>query len=116
MASKTEVERKLNELIQRLHRSDEGVRSLERSLPEPRVLALHVPDLEADYWTELASGRLEQVRDGVPPRADIRIRVGSDDLVDMVDGKPGSLLSAYLKGRLRVDAGVSDLIRLRRLL
>jgi hypothetical protein len=35
--------------------------------------------------------------------------------VDLIDGR-GSLFSAYLSGRIRIDASMSDLLRLRKLL
>lgn len=116
MASLTEVERKLHELKDRLDASDEGARALGDSLPESRILALHVTDLEADFWTELRGGRMGEINHGPPQEAHIRIRAHSDDFVDMVDGTAGGLFSAYLGGRLRVDASVSDLLRLRKLL
>jgi putative sterol carrier protein len=52
-----------------------------------------------------------------PPngRADITLRVGSDDLVDLVEGRI-SFLSALTSGRVRVDASIVDLLRLRSLL
>ena len=116
MASRTEVERKLHELKERLDASDESAQALGDSLPEGRVLALHVNDLDADFWTELRQGRLGEVHDGLPPEAHIRIRADSDDFIQMVDGTAGGLFSAYLGGRLRVDASLSDLLRLRKLL
>jgi hypothetical protein len=41
--------------------------------------------------------------------------VGSDDLVDLVEGRV-SFLSALTSGRVRVDASIVDLLRLRSLL
>jgi putative sterol carrier protein len=115
MASRTEVERKLSELIARLDASDEGARSLGDTLSEPRILGLEVTDLNAHYWTELRDGRMETLQEGTPDRSDIQVRAPSDVLVDLIDGK-GTLFSAYLAGRIRVDASMSDLMRLRRLL
>jgi predicted lipid carrier protein YhbT len=115
LASSEEVERHLRDLIARLGRSDDGARELGTALPERRVLALRISDLGADYWTELRGGRLGELRQGSPPDVDIRMTASSDDLVDLVEGK-GSLFSAYLSGRVRVDASVSDLLRLRKLL
>jgi predicted lipid carrier protein YhbT len=115
LASKEEVERHLRDLIARLVRSDDGASELKRALPERRVLALRVSDLGTDYWTELEGGRLGVLREGSPPDRDILMTASSDDLVDLVEGK-GSLFSAYLSGRIRIDASVSDLLRLRKLL
>lgn len=116
MASLSEVEGKLEELRARLDASDEGARALGDSLPEARVLSLHLTDLGADFWTELQEGRMGPIHPGVPDEAHIRIRATSDDFVKVIDGTVGGLFSAYLGGRLRVDASLSDLLRLRKLM
>lgn len=116
MASRRDVERKLHELIERLNRSDDAGRSLGGSLPDPKVLALDVTDVGATYWTDLRGGRMGPLREGAPDGADIRITASSDDLIELLDGKAGGPLSAYLTGRLRVEAALSDLLRLRKLL
>ena len=115
MASRTEVERKLSGLIARLDASQEGARSLAGTLPEPRTLAVHLSDLGDTYWAVLEGGRLGALTRGEPDRGDITIRAPSDVLVDLIDGN-GSLFAAYLAGRIRIEASVSDLLRLRRLL
>ena len=115
MASRTEVEKKLSELIARLEGSDQGARSLAETLPEARTLTVHVTDLDARYWTELRDGRMSELREGTPERSDITVRAPSDVLVELIDGE-GSLFSAYLSGRIRIDASMSDLLRLRKLL
>jgi SCP-2 sterol transfer family len=112
--SRDQVEDKLRELIARLDASENGARALGDSLPDSRVLALHVSDLDAHYWTELAEGRMGQFHPGPPERPDIRITATSGDLVDLIDGR-GSLFSAYLAGRIRIDASFGDLLRLRKL-
>ncbi|HEX2029802.1 MAG TPA: SCP2 sterol-binding domain-containing protein [Actinomycetota bacterium] len=110
------MERKLHELIERLDRNDDAARSLSGSLPDPKVLALVVTDLDAAYSTELREGRMGPLREGHADEADIRITASSDDLVELLDGRPGGAVSAYLTGRLRVEAALSDLLRLRKLL
>jgi predicted lipid carrier protein YhbT len=115
VATTEEVEERLRELIARLDRSGDGARSLGRALPERRVLSLRVPDLDRDYWTELEEGRLSELRDGPAEDAHIRVTASSNELVDLVDGK-GSLFSAYMAGRVRIEASLSDLLRLRKLI
>jgi hypothetical protein len=52
---------------------------------------------------------------GLPPReAEIRIHVDSDHLVELVDGER-SLFSSYLGGQVRIEASLTDLLRLRKL-
>lgn len=114
MASKEEVEERLRALIDRLGTNDEAARALERSLPDPRILELHVTDLDARYWTELAGGRLGSLHEGAPEEAHIRISTSSDDLIGFVDGG-ASLFSAYVAGRVRVEASFGDLLKLRKL-
>ncbi len=114
LASRSLVEAKLRELIGRLHTSDDGARTLKETLPEPRILSVRVPDLDAEYWTELAGGRMGPLHRGAPPAGHIAVTASSDDLVRLVDGHE-SLFSAYLAGRVRVRAGFGDLLRLRRL-
>lgn len=114
MADRQQVEAKLRELIGRLDEAGDMQRSLSDSLEAPKVLAIHLPDLEADYWAEMASGRMDDLHPGAPERADIRIRVSSDDLIDLVDGR-ASMLSSVLAGRVKIDASLADLMRLRRL-
>jgi predicted lipid carrier protein YhbT len=112
LASTEEVEHKLEELIARL--GPQADRELGRSLPDRRALVLHVGDLDADWWAELEGGRVGPIRRGAPDDADIRITADSDDLVELVDGR-ATLFSAYLSGRVRIEASFSDLLQLRRL-
>lgn len=114
MASTEEVQNKLEELISRLGESEEAARELQRSLPDPRIIAVHVTDHDDHFWTELAGGALSALRREAHDQAHIRIAAGSDDLVALVDGG-ASLFSAYISGRIRVEASFSDLMKLRRL-
>jgi hypothetical protein len=115
VATKTLVEQKLRELIRRLKEADRRVHSsLAESLPDPRIIQIVIPDLDATYWTEMANGVMGSLHKGEPPRGDIRIRCTSDHLVEMVDGKR-SLFASYLSGQLRIEASFTDMLRLRKL-
>lgn len=115
MATKRQVESKLRQLIKRLDQADLEVRgSLAESLPETRTVEVIIPDLGTSYWTELAGGRMDGLHEGSPRQAEIRVRVSSDHLVELVDGQR-SLFSAYLSGLVRIEASFSDLLRLRKL-
>jgi hypothetical protein len=115
LATKAQVQAKLTELIERLDEASGGVHdSLAEALPDARVIEVHVADIDARFWTEMAGGRLSKLRVGAAEGADIRVRLSSDDLVDLVEGN-SSLFSKYLGGHVRIDASVSDLMRLRRL-
>ena len=114
LASTDEVEQRLEELIVRLGSSEGTARELGRSLPERRVLSLHVTDLNSEWWTELQEGRMGSLHRGAPETPDISVTASSDDLVRLLDGE-ASLFSAYLSGRIRIEASFSDLLHLRRL-
>lgn len=114
MATRRTVEAKLRELIARLDGAEQAQGSLARGLPDSRTLAVRILDLDAEYWTVMAEGRMDTLHRGSPERADITIRVGSDDLVDLVDGRR-SMLSSMVSGQIKVEASLADLLRLRRL-
>lgn len=115
MATKRKVEQKLRELIGRLDGSSAGVhRSLADALPEGRTIEVRLPDLETSYWTEMIEGRMGALRSGAPERSDIRMTVDSDHLVEIIDGRR-SMFSSYMTGAVKIEASLSDLLRLRRL-
>jgi hypothetical protein len=115
MATPHEVQQRLEGLIARLASSQMGRGGLADALPEPRVLMVSVPDLDTSYWTALEGGRMGDLEVGDPGDAHIRVTAPSDTLVDVLDGRE-SLFSAYVAGTVRIDASMSDLLRLRRLL
>lgn len=116
MASEEKVTEKLEELIERLHESDEDLKSsLRESLPHPRILHLHVRDLDLDFWTELEDGHLGTLHRGRPEESHAKIETESDHFVEMVDGRL-HLVSAFLSGKVRVDASFSDMMTLRKML
>ena len=113
MASKAEVERQLGVLMARLGGNQAAVRS---AVPGRRVLRCLVPDLGAAWYSVVEHGHVSPPSEASPNgRADITLRVGSDDLVDLVEGRT-SFLSAFSSGKVRVDASIVDLLRLRSLL
>jgi hypothetical protein len=115
VATKRQVEAKLRQLIKRLNGADREVRgSLAESLPEARIVEVVIPDLGTSYWTELAAGKMDVLHEGSPRQAEIRVRVSSDHLVELVDGTK-SLFSGYLSGQVKIEASFSDLLRLRKL-
>ena len=113
MASKAEVERQLGVLLARLDGNEASVRS---AIPTRKVLRCVVPDLGAVWYSVVEHGHVSPPSEQPPNgRADITLRVGSDDLVDLVEGRI-SFLSAFGSGKVKVDASFFDLLRLRSLL
>ena len=113
MASKAEVERQLEILFKRLGENPESVRG---AIPDRKVLRCQVTDLGTAWYAVIEDGQVSRPTETPPDgRVDITLRVGSDDLVDLIEGQQ-SFLSAFTSGRIKVDASIMDLLRLRTLL
>ena len=84
-----------------------------------RSLSCRLTDLDQMLVGRLASGAvhdLTAVPDGPSaPRADIRLTMTSDDLVALTDGRL-HFGQAWATGRVKLEAGLRDLLRLRKLL
>ncbi|MFD7923844.1 sterol-binding protein [Streptomyces sp. NPDC059740] len=83
-----------------------------------RSLSCHLTDLDVRFEGRLAAGALADVvpRPGPPGhRAQIRLTMTGEDLVALVDGRL-DFVRAWGSGRVRLEAGFRDLMRLRRLL
>lgn len=112
MATVAEVEAVLAELLSRFADVDSGTRAM---LPSRRVIEARFPDLGIVRHAEWHEGQLH-VLDAPPPRRpDIRVTVDSDDLVAMAEGRL-SFSRAYAANRIRLDASMTDLLRLRAVL
>ena len=113
MASVEEVERILHELISRLERVDPSYRAM---MPSRRTIQAECPDLGLVYHAFWRDGKLTELHEGEPDRrADIRVRVDSDDLLALVD-QDAEFRRAVNDGRVRIDASMTDLLRLRAVL
>jgi hypothetical protein len=99
-------------LASRLATADDSVRR--RHLAD-RTLSCRVRDLDVTFTGRLADGRLTDITTGPAPKAQIRLTVASDDLVALTDGSL-SFASAWSRGKVKVDASIMDLLRLRNLL
>jgi hypothetical protein len=114
VASKTEVVKQLQVLLGRLAENHDSVRA---AIPERKVLRCHVTDLDSAWYSVIESGNVSRPSETPPDdgRVDITLRVRSDDLVDLIEGRL-SFLSAFTSGKVRVDASIVDMLRLRALL
>ncbi|MFF8609474.1 SCP2 sterol-binding domain-containing protein [Streptomyces sp. NPDC015346] len=115
MATIEECRSALDKLSDNLTRADGEVRS---ATALDRTLSCHLTDLDTTFTGLLAGGRIE-VRDTVvgppPDKAQIRLSMTGDDLVAMVNGEL-NFAKAWASGRVRLEAGFRDLLRLRSLL
>ncbi|WP_189961928.1 SCP2 sterol-binding domain-containing protein [Streptomyces violascens] len=115
MATMEECRSALDKLSDNLARAEGEVHS---AAALDRSLSCHITDLDVTFAGRLRSGRIE-VHDTAsgPPRekAQIRLAMKGDDLVAMVDGEL-NFAKAWASGRVRLEAGFRDLLRLRTLL
>jgi hypothetical protein len=84
-----------------------------------RSLSCRLPDLGQVLRGRLGGGTVRDLRaepDGPGgPKADIRLTMSSDDLVALTDGQL-SFGPAWASGRVKLEAGLRDMLRLRALL
>ena len=112
MASTRDCSRALRDLAKRLADVDDDVR---RKHAVDRTISCRVTDLETDFSGRISDGELVDVKQEALPDAQIKLSVTSDDLVALTDGHL-NVASAWATGRLRVDASIKDMLRLRALL
>ncbi|WP_033323994.1 SCP2 sterol-binding domain-containing protein [Streptomyces yerevanensis] len=83
-----------------------------------RSLSCRITDLDITFVGRLKDGRIEvldTVQGPPPEKAQIRLAMSGDDLVALVDGEL-HFAKAWGSGRVRLEAGLRDLLRLRKLL
>lgn len=81
-----------------------------------RSMSVTIPDLGVTYATNLGAGD-DPVREVGPddPPADIRMTANSDEVVSLADS-PMNIARAWMAGRVKIEASMKDLFRLRKLL
>jgi putative sterol carrier protein len=80
-----------------------------------RTLACRITDLQTAFHARLANGRIEDLSDGDNPAAKIKLILSSDDLIALVNGQLNAG-SAWASGRIKIEAGMMDLLKLRKIL
>lgn len=98
----------LHTLAERMARSENA----KRRAGFNRSLACTLRDLGVSFGGALKDGELVDIRRVETADADIRLDLTSDDLVALVDGHL-HLAAAWATGRIKVRAGVRDLLKLR---
>ncbi len=114
MATIDECRAALDQLAARL--AGLGTEARERHSAD-RTVSLDVTDLGCCFRGRLADGELidMELDDDGGGKAQLRLRCSSDDLIALTTGDLG-VGSAWASGRLKVDASLPDLLRLRSLL
>lgn len=80
-----------------------------------RTISCAVPDLDVVFSGRLRDGGVQGLTTEPAGKAQIRLTVGSDDLLALAAGTL-DFAGAWSQGRARVEAGVLDLLKLRTLL
>ena len=115
MATIEECRSALDRLSENLTKADGDVRS---AVALDRSLSCRITDLDITFVGRLADGRIRDVITihGPPPaKAEIRLTMAGDDLVALVNGDL-HFARAWGSGRVKLEAGLRDLLRLRKLL
>ena len=81
-----------------------------------RTISVTIPDLGVTYETRLGTGDepVREVGPGEPP-ADMRLTANSDEVIALSQS-PMNIARAWVAGRVKVEASMKDLFRLRKLL
>jgi hypothetical protein len=115
MATIEECRYALERLSENLAKADGDVRS---AAAADRSLSCHITDLDITFVGRLAGGHIQDVtaEKGLPSeRAQIRLTMSGDDLVALVHGEL-PFAKAWGSGRVKLQAGFRDLVRLRSLM
>jgi predicted lipid carrier protein YhbT len=100
--------------LERLAGQMSGTDGEHRGQQIDRTLACHLTDLDVDFRGRLAEGTLIGIEQAADPKAKIKLTTTSDDLVALTNGQL-NFATAWASGRLKVDASVFDLLKLRSL-
>jgi hypothetical protein len=113
MATKRECEAALRGLAKRLDGVDD---SLKKRHALDRTVSCRIPDLNTTFSGRLSSGVLSDIAEDKPINdAQIRLTVCSDDLLAVTNGEL-PLTHAWAEGKLKIEASMLDMLRLRSLL
>ncbi|WP_327298415.1 MULTISPECIES: SCP2 sterol-binding domain-containing protein [unclassified Streptomyces] len=115
MATTEECRSALDRLSDNMTEANSRVRS---AAALDRSLSCHITDLDITFTGRLVDGRIQVLDtvEGPPPaKAEIRLAMKGDDLVALVAGEL-NFAKAWGSGRVRLEAGFRDLLRLRTLL
>jgi putative sterol carrier protein len=82
---------------------------LQRKLAgKTRVIQLDVPDGDS-YWFHIKDGKMHDIQRGRHENADATVTVHARDLIAIFNGEMKAM-QAYLTGKVRVRAGLGDLL------
>ncbi|MHA3702480.1 SCP2 sterol-binding domain-containing protein [Jatrophihabitans sp. YIM 134969] len=111
VATKQECEAAFARLADMLGQVDEKTR---KKVVLDRTIAATITDLDTVFQGRLRDGGLHDIHEVAQADAQIKLAMASDTLVALTDGSLG-FASAWASGKLKVDASVFDLLKLRAL-
>lgn len=111
MATKQECEQAFAELAAKLGDVDEKTR---KKVVLDRSVAARITDLDTTFQGQLRDGGLHDIHEVAKADAQITLTMTSDTLLALTDGSQG-FAGAWASGKLKIDAGVRDLLKLRSL-
>jgi hypothetical protein len=112
VATVEECEAAMHKLADRL-RSPDGEEARGKMID--RSISCHLRDLDVTFGGHLRGGEIVDIHRTPTPDGQIKLSTTSDDLVALVDGRL-NFAKAWAAGRLKIDANVFDLLKLRTLL
>jgi predicted lipid carrier protein YhbT len=109
VASLDECEAAVRSLVAMLAEVEPDIRA---SYVVDRTVSVRVSDLDVTWSGRLSLDGITELTDVDDAKAQIRLTVGSDDLIALTEGRL-SVPTAFATGRIRVQASPRDLLRLR---
>ena len=113
MATLEECEQAVRLLVDRLADVDPDVR---RKYAVERTVACKVPDLGVVFLARFDdAGTISDLQVAPEGKAQVKLAASSDDLIALIEGRL-AVPTAWATGKLKVDASMFDLLKLRSLL
>ena len=109
VASVVECEQAFQTLADRLARADQSTR---KKAALDRTLSCRLRDLDVVFAGRIHDGLLTDVTRSDDATAQVRMTMDSDDLLQLVGGTL-NMAAAWASGRVKIDASMLDLLRLR---
>lgn len=111
MATKQECEAAFSQLADKLGQVDEKTR---KKVVLDRSVSATITDLDTAFQGRLRDGGLHDIEEVSKASAQVKLTMSSDTLIALTDGSLG-FGSAWATGKLKIDASVLDLLKLRSL-
>jgi putative sterol carrier protein len=112
VATVEQCEKALQTLADRLAAVDPETRA---KYAVERTVSCRISDLDVVFHARVDGGGLSEVQQVDDASAQVRLVTSSDDLLALTEGRLG-VPAAWATGRLKIEASVLDLLRLRGLL